>query len=105
MPLGVESYLYCNMAVIIFITKIRIITLARFDILSCALLLFVQMPSVEVDDLKLRISISARVWSQNSVRLVTHSALSPELVAAAIKKLRYVMVEYDNYLVLEYEAE
>ena len=63
------------------------------------------MPPCEVDDMKERISISAKVWTHNTVRLVTHFGLSPDQITATVKKLRYVMMEYDNYLVLEYEVE
>lgn len=63
-----------------------------------------KMPSSEIDVLKERTSIAARVWSRNTVRLVTHSGLTPEQVNAAIKKLRHVFNEYDNLLVLEYNV-
>uniref|UniRef100_A0A6A7FUR3 Low-specificity L-threonine aldolase 2 n=1 Tax=Hirondellea gigas TaxID=1518452 RepID=A0A6A7FUR3_9CRUS len=61
-----------------------------------------QIPSTEVDDLKERISIIAKVWSHNTVRLVTHSNLAPEQLNATLKKLKYVIEEYENYIVLEY---
>ncbi|XP_047739079.1 uncharacterized protein LOC108666557 [Hyalella azteca] len=59
------------------------------------------IPAHEVKELAERTTVVAKVRSYNTVRLMTHPGLGQAQVAAAIKKLKFVMEEYDNYLVLE----
>ena len=56
----------------------------------------------EVQDLRDRISVIAKPWSHNCVRLVTHSGITPEQISLVLKKIKYLMDEYDSCLVLEY---
>ena len=61
-----------------------------------------QTTQEEVHTLMERIHVTATVWTTNSVRLVTHSALRVEEVKLLVKKLRYVIEnELENSLDLK----
>ena len=65
---------------------------------------FSQVTSDESKDIQQTIFIKAEPFLPQSVRLVTHADVSVDDIKDSIKKLLYVISEYDNYFVIEYNV-